>query len=172
MTRLCSVPGCGRPCDSHSLCSTHLYRSRHGIRLALPIRQQPVRCCADCVPPCPRPSFRRGLCVAHYQRWCKGTALDTPIARRSDSPDDATRSRRAPSARAIDYAVALLSDPYCIYTPEEAWARACETEGLSRSAIPPEVLAAVAQRPSRRDSLDAISERHAIDTVAEHEVVR
>lgn len=64
--RLCDIEGCGRPHNSHGLCTTHIRRQRRGadenIRVSYAKRN------AVCVHPgCEKPAISSDRCGQHYQ---------------------------------------------------------------------------------------------------------
>lgn len=79
----CIVNGCNKPNASKGLCTTHIYREKHGLAFELPIKQyNPTRLeCA--VVNCSRISHAKGLCSVHDRMRKAGLDYNAPLRQRS-----------------------------------------------------------------------------------------
>lgn len=67
MTRICSIPECGKPHHSHGFCGAHNHRfKRLGDPLASSARQPRLTCKIE---GCGKRHLSRGWCSMHYRRW-------------------------------------------------------------------------------------------------------
>ena len=101
------------------------------------------RCTAPCNPPCARKAVVDGLCIGHLERRAAGytTALPLSVPVRQRVFSESLK-------RAADYAVGLLSDPFCAHTMDKAWERACDVEAVPRGTPVPDAVRAAGSRRS------------------------
>ncbi len=125
------------------------------------------RCQAQCAPSCPRWARWGGrFCAWHAnggasdqpapepRRYVRGAKAAEP-RKSAEAEADAAAPASSPRERAIDYAAALLSEPWCVFDLATAWHRAQQVYGLVPDArIPAELFEAEAARPPRRAVVD------------------
>ena len=122
--RICSIPDCGRPVHSHSMCSTHVKRwQRTGDPHKTASGRVVGKHDACAVDGCDRPHAARGYCAMHYTRTT-----------RKGDPGSVDQVRRSPQPRAPKV-VEPLPDGWYIgangrrYAPasERFWSRVTES---------------------------------------------